>query len=71
MSVDMTDEMKDLFEMYSKGIEHFGSKERSILPGLVHYMKEFCEAYDNRVDLEQRLDRLAEKLDLCEEEEDE
>ncbi len=71
MSIDMTNELKDLFDIYGKGAEHFRNEEKAILPILVAYMKEFCNAYDKRTDMECKFQILQEKLATIDDEEDE
>lgn len=69
MSVDMTDELQDLLDIYERRAEHLQDKEETILPFLVSYMKEFCEVYDNRLDMEKKMQILKLKLHISQEDE--
>ncbi len=69
MSADITEEMKDLIDIYGEGADHFRNKQEQMLPVLVSLMKEFCSAYDQQILLEDKYDALKQKLDIVDEEE--
>ncbi len=62
MSVDLTQELHDLFKMYNRSIDNSLTKQEEMLPSLVYWMQKFCTEYQDRKELEERLDLLEQKL---------
>jgi hypothetical protein len=70
MSADVTEEVRDLLNIYANGAKHFATKQENITRNLVHFMKEFCSAYEERIEMEQKYAALKHKLGIDEEEGD-
>lgn len=68
--VDVSDELKDLFKVYTDAEKHLKAKEGSALETLTSYMKRFVEAQEERKKITHKLAILTQKMKDVEPEED-
>ncbi len=62
VGVDVSEELKDLFKVYTDAEEHLKSKEKSALESLTHCMKRYLEAQAETLKVTQKLNTLKQKL---------
>lgn len=78
--VDVSEELKDLFKVYTDAEKHLKQKELSAHDSMTSYMKRYLEAMEERKKISQKLEVLTQKMrdveteeenDDCDEEDDE
>ena len=78
--VDVSEELKDLFKVYTDAEKHLKQKEDSALDSLTSYMKRYMDAQEERKKISRKLAILTAKMkdveseedcDCCDEEDDE
>ncbi len=69
-TVDVSDELIDLWKTYKTTLNHLDVKEYNILNHLVQSMKQFIEVYDDKKNLSQKMLNLYNKLPQQDEEEE-
>lgn len=62
IGVDVSDELKDLFKVYTDAEEHLLSKEKSALESVESVMKRYLDAKEERKKVSQKLNALKQKL---------
>lgn len=75
MGIDVGEELKDLFKVYTDASAHLESKERMALNHLVHAMESFLSVHKEKIKVDNKLTTLKYKLQdnggcACDEDED-